>query len=130
MTAGHGSRRPQREDAALAALLSEPTLAGAATQAGLSESTLLRWLAEPSFKARYRDARRQVVEHAVSGLQQATSSAVATLTRNLQCGVPASEIAAAKAILDFAVKGVELVDLAERVEQLEQASATAEGGRR
>ena len=125
MTAGHGQKRERLEDRALAALLSEPTIAQAAAKASVSESTLLRWLAEPSFKSRYRDARRQIVEVAVAGLQQATSEAVATLSRNLQCGVPASEIAAAKAVLDFAVKGVELVDLAERVEALEQASELA-----
>ena len=34
---------------------------------------------------------------------------MATLSRNLKCGVPASEIAAAKAVLDFAVKGVSLL---------------------
>src|SRR5204862_4497344 len=104
---------------------SEPTIGQAASKANVSESTLLRWLADPSFKARYRDARRQVVDLAVTGLQQATSEAVATLSRNLKCGVPASEIAAAKAVLDFAVKGVELVDLAERVEALESASELA-----
>ena len=101
---GQAGKRERLEDRALAALLSEPTIAQAATQANVSESTLLRWLAEPSFKARYRDARRQVVELAVTGLQQATSEAVETLSRNLQCGVPSSEIAAAKTILDFAVK--------------------------
>ena len=87
---------------------------------------MLRWLAEPSFKARYRDARRQVVELAVTGLQQATSEAVETLEDQPQHrGAAAARIAAAKAILDFAVKGVELVDLAERVEALEQASELA-----
>ena len=115
-------KREQLEDRALAALLSEPTIAQAAAKADISESTMLRWLADPSFKARYRDARRQVVELAVTNLQQATSDAVEALTRNLTCGVPASEIAAAKAVLDFAVKGVELVDLSERVEQLERAA--------
>jgi hypothetical protein len=125
MSAERGGKRSRQEEAAISALLSEPTITDAATQAGIGESTLRRWLADPSFKASYRDARRQVVEQAVSGLQQATSDAVATLTRNLKCGVPASEIAAAKAIIDFAVKGVELVDLAERVEQLEQDRAGA-----
>ena len=134
MKAGHGQKRERLEDRALAALLSEPTIAQAATKAAVSESTLLRWLAEPSFKARYRDARRQVVELAVTGLQQAIGDAVAALGRNLKCGVPASEIAAARTILDLAVKGIELVDLAERVEALEQASELAaqreKGGRR
>jgi hypothetical protein len=126
VTARNAGRRPQREDVALAALLSKPTIEAAAKKAGISESTLLRWLAEPSFKARYRDARRQVVEMAVCQLQTATSDAVESLSRNLKCGVPASEIAAAKAVLDFAVKGVELVDLAARVEQLELAATPAE----
>jgi hypothetical protein len=126
VTAGHGGRRPQREDAALAALLSEPTIALAAKKAGIGESTLLRWMAEPTFKARYRAARREVIEHAVSTLQQGAATAVATLTRNLACGLPASEIAAAKAVLDFAVKGVELVDLTERIEALEQAATSSD----
>jgi hypothetical protein len=121
---GQTRKRERLEDRALAALLSQPTIVQAATTAGVSESTLLRWLAEPSFKARYRDARRQVVEHAVSSLQQATGQAVETLveiTGNI-ASPPAARVSAAKTILDFAVKGVELVDLAERVEQLEQAA--------
>ena len=62
---GHGSKRAQSEDAALAALLSEPTIEAAAGQAEISPATLYRWLADPVFKARYREARRQAVEHAV-----------------------------------------------------------------
>ena len=94
-------KQKRLEDAALAALLSQPTLAQAAQQAGISESTMLRWLADPAFKARYREARRQVVELAVTNLQQSTADAVDTLTRNLQCGTPASEIAAAKSIMNI-----------------------------
>jgi hypothetical protein len=122
---GHGEKRSRREEAAIAALLACPTLDEAASQAGIGESTLRGWLRDPAFQRRYRDARRQVVEQAITGLQQATGEAVATLRRNLTSGVPASEIAAAKAILDFAVKGVELIDLSERIEQLERASELA-----
>jgi hypothetical protein len=117
-----GSKRSRLEDQALAALLSEPTMQQAATKAGVSESTMLRWLADPPFQARYRAARRQVVEQAVAQLQQGTSEAVEALRRNLKCAIPAAEIAAAKAVLDFSLKAVELVDLVERVEQLEQAA--------
>jgi hypothetical protein len=130
MTAGHGQKRSRQEEAALAALLSPPTIAEAATLAGISESTLLRWLQEPTFQQRYRAARREVVEHAISGLQLAAGEAVETLRRNLTCGVPASEIAAARVISDQAVKGVELIDLAERVDQLEQAARLGQPERR
>jgi hypothetical protein len=123
--AGHGEKRSRREEAAIAALLACPTLEEAAQRAGIGESTLRGWLHDPVFQQRYRGARRQVVEQAIGGMQQATGEAVTALRRNLTSGVPASEIAAAKAILDFAVKGVELVDLAERIEQLERAAGAA-----
>jgi hypothetical protein len=122
---GHGEKRSRQAEAAISALLTCPTLDAAAGQVGIAPVTLRRWLADADFKARYRAARRQVVEQAIGGLQQAAGEAVEALRRNLVCGVPAAEIAAAKAIVDQAVKGVELVDLAERVEQLEQAAKLA-----
>ena len=125
MTARNGGKRPQREDAALAALLSEPTIEAAATKAGIGESTLLRWMAEPAFKTRLRAARRSVVEGAIGRLQQATTQAVDALTRNLTCGTPSVEVGAAKGVLAQAIKAVELVDLAERIEALEQAAELA-----
>ena len=126
MTSATGSKRLRKEEAAIAALLAEPTIAGAAVKAGVSERTLVRWLQEPAFKTQYRAARRSLVESAVARLQQAASDAVDALSRNLSCGTPAVEVGAAKAILDQAIKGVELVDLVERVEQLEQVAATSE----
>jgi hypothetical protein len=131
MTPERGGKRLRQEDAAIAALLSEPTIEAAARKAGVGERTLLRWLAEPAFKAQYRAARRSVVESAVGRLQQAATQAVDALVKNLTCGIPAVEVGAAKSVLDQALKAVELVDLAERIEALEQASAlAAEGGAR
>jgi hypothetical protein len=127
MTAGNGGKRPRREEAAVAALLAEPTIEAAAKRVGISESTLLRWLAEPAFKAQYRAARRQVVEGAIGRLQAVATKAVDALARNLTCGIPAVEVGAARSVLDQAIKAVELVDLAERVEQLELASASTTG---
>jgi hypothetical protein len=90
-------------------------------------------MAEPEFRARSRAARRQVVEGAIGRLQAAATRAVDALTRNLSCGTPAVEVGAARTILDQAVKAVELVDLAERIEALEEAAAQAaereKGGR-
>jgi hypothetical protein len=122
MTAGHGSKRSQQEEAAIVALLSEPTIAEAAGKAGIGERTLLRWLADPSFKTRYRDARRQVVEHAVSGLQQAASKAVLVLVALAEDGAvpPAARVSAAKTILDQAFRGMEVIDLAADVADLKR----------
>lgn len=122
MTAGRAGKRSRLEDQALGALLSEPTIAEAAMKAGVSESTLLRWLADPEFKARYREARHQVVELAVSGLQRAASTAVSVLVTVAEDATapPGARASAARTILDQAFRGMEVIDLAERIEQLEQ----------
>jgi hypothetical protein len=134
MSAQHGGKRSHREEAAISALLSEGTIEAAATKAGLGESTLRRWLAEPAFMTQYRAARRHAVESAIGRLQAVTTKAVDALARNLTCGIPAVEVGAARSVLDQAIKAVELIDLAERVEALEQASELAaareKGGRR
>ncbi len=109
----------KKQEAAIAALLSTSVMKDAAAQVGISDVTLWRWLQLPEFEAAYRAARRQVVERAVTELQAATGEAVETLKRNLHCEQASVEIRAAQIILEQAVKGVELIDLQERVERLE-----------
>ncbi|HMV83001.1 MAG TPA: phBC6A51 family helix-turn-helix protein [Blastocatellia bacterium] len=109
-----------KQEKAIIALLDKPTIREAALSLNVGEATLWRWLQDPEFQRAYRAARRQVVEHSISELQAATSEAVATLKRNLTCGNQSVEVRAAQIILDQSVKAVELVDLAERVEDLEQ----------
>ena len=121
---GHGEKLSRKEEQAIVALLQQPTLQAAAASVGVSDVTLWRWLQQPDFQARYRAARRQLVEGALANLQQATSEAATTLRRNLTCGVPSVEIRAAVAVLDQAVKAVELLDLEERVQALEQRTAS------
>src|SRR5262249_2632969 len=98
------------------------TIAEAAHQVGIGERTLLRWLQEDSaFQAAYRTARRHVVQHAVAQVQQATSMAVATLEAIMQDSTvsASARVSAAKAVLETAIKGVELEDLAARIAALE-----------
>ncbi len=85
---------------ALAALLTSSNVRDAALASGLSEETLYRYLRDEEFSEEYRSARRQIVESAVSGLQQAANEAVETLRRNLNCDNPQAEIRAAQLILD------------------------------
>jgi len=85
---------------ALAALLTSSSVKDAALASGLSEETLYRYLRDEEFSEEYRSARRQIVETAVSGLQQAANEAVETLRRNLACDNPQAEIRAAQLILD------------------------------
>ena len=85
---------------ALTALLNASSVKEAATQSGLSEETIYRYLRDEDFKNQYELAKRQVVEAAVSALQQAANEAVETLRRNLTCDNPQAEIRAAQLILD------------------------------
>jgi hypothetical protein len=119
----------RRQEAVIASLLEMPTMAAAAKGAGISEPTLRRWLLKPDFQDAYRQAKRQVVEQAVTVLQQATGDAVSTLRCvMLDKEAPASSrVAAAKTVLETAIKAVELEDLAGRIEELEQI--LSQGGR-
>jgi hypothetical protein len=100
---GHGQKRGRHEEDAIAALLSEPTVEAAAKRVGISESTLLRWMAG-----------------AIGRLQQASTQAVDALVRNLTCGIPAVEVGAAKAVFELTAKGMEQLDFAERLAAIEQ----------
>jgi len=100
----------------------------AARAVDIAPATIWRWTQQADFRAKLRDARRAVVEGAIGRLQQAATEAVTTLQRNLTCGTPAVEVRAATAILDQAIKAIELFDVVERVEQLEaRLAARAEG---
>jgi hypothetical protein len=115
---GHGEKLSRKQDEAIAALLSAPTIKEAAAAVGVDEKTVRRWLGEPDFAAAFRDARRQIVEEAITRAQQSTVEAVATLRRLLTCGHPPTEARAAASLYDRAVRGVELSDLVQAVEEL------------
>jgi transposase-like protein len=120
----------RKQDRAIIALLTEPTVEAAARAVDIAPATIWRWTQQADFRARLRDARRAVVEGAIGRLQQTATEAVETLRRNLTCGTPSVEVRAATAILEQATRAVELFDIAERVEQLEARLAVRMEGSR
>ena len=118
---GHGEKLSRNQERAIAALLVHPTMLAAAAAAGVGEVTLWRWLQIPEFKEQYRLARREAVSKAVGHLQGACSVAVVALTdisQDVNCAASA-RVSAARTVLELALKGVELEDLAVRVDELE-----------
>lgn len=111
--------KTNNHEKALSALLNSASITDAATKSGLSERTLYRYLEDEDFRKEYRTARRNLVENSIGQIQAATGEAVETLRRNLSCENPSVEVRAAQIILDSAYKGVEIVDILERVEILE-----------
>jgi hypothetical protein len=113
-----------RKNAALvAALAGGATVAEAARQAGLSESSVYRRRREPDFRREVAAARTELLTLAVGRLADAATAAVATLRALLDAEADSVRLGAARAILDAGMKGAELVDLAERVATLEERQA-------
>ena len=124
--AGHGTKLTQRQELAISALLTATDVDAAAHQAGIGARTLYRWLREDAtFQAAYRTAKRSVVEQAITQVQQATGKAVATLLAVMDdpMSPASSKVSAARAVLEQALRAVEIEELEARIAKLEAAHA-------
>lgn len=104
----------------LTALLTHTGFAAAVAATGISERTALRFAADPVFKRRWQQIKRQRLLSSLDELQAAGPEAVATLRRNLTSGSASVEVRAATDILNYGLRAAELVDLAARIDELEQ----------
>ena len=116
----HGEKLSRKQEQTIAALLTCDSITAAAAGCGVAEATIHRWLKDADFQTAYREARRVVVQHAIVQVQRVTGEAVETLRSVMQdADAPASaRVSAAKAILETAVKAVELEDLEGRIAAL------------
>ena len=116
-----------RQQKALAALLTSPSKAAAAKAAGIAPRTLRDYLADPAFRAAYRDAFGNMVEDATRQAQQAISPALSTLREIVEDREEDAQarISAARAILSHGIKLTETTDILNRLQELETAM---EGG--
>lgn len=123
---GHGEKRSRKKEQAIVALLVAPTLIDAAKNCGVGESTLRRWMQEPTFVLSYRRAREQLLEAAINKLFGSTYQAVAVLlevSKNKRA-TSSSRVSAARAILEIAMKAQEFHELESRIAELENWQAT------
>jgi hypothetical protein len=108
---GNGQKLTSKQEAVIAALLTESSCAAAAAKAGVGKTTLFRWMQRPAFRAAYRRARRELVESAIGRIQAATGQAVETLLVVAREGRRDSDrVRAAIALLHHALRGVSDVD--------------------
>jgi pyocin large subunit-like protein len=114
-----------KQETAIAALISEPTVDKAADAVGVNRRTLYRWLDEPAFTAKFHKARRQTFTHAVSMAQKYAPMALNNLAviANDKTAPHSARVSASKAVLDFGRESLELDDLATRLAALEAAAA-------
>ncbi len=112
------------QERAIIALLNEQTISRAAAAAEVGQRTLYRWLRKPEFSRAYRQARREAFGQAIALTQRYAPLAVNTLAQVMMddSAPTSSKVAAATTILRFGREGIELDDLAARLEALERAA--------
>jgi hypothetical protein len=112
---------PEKQEAALLALLSHKTLKESALAAGVSMPTLWRYLRDPVFSLRYREMRRELVECAMVRLQNDAEHAARVLrdVADDKTAPSSARVTAARTIIELSVKSVELGDLQQRLASLE-----------
>lgn len=107
---------------AIDALLNESKTEAAAKAAGVSVTTLWRWMQEPTFANALRAARGKVLNSTMTALQSASGEAVKTLREVLKNKVarPGEQVSAARAILEYALKAREVLEVEQRLTELEK----------
>jgi len=115
------SKLPPKQEQALAALLTHANVRDAAAEAKVSEATLWRFLRDPAFSERYKQARREITDHLIARLQ-ADSVRAAKILMDVAEDVSAhasARVSAARTVIEQALRGAELRDLTDRIEALE-----------
>jgi hypothetical protein len=111
-----------RQLAAIPALLTAPSISAAAETLGINERTLRRWHKQPAFALALRLATDELWASLAKQLQSKASLAVETLADVCQTGdKDAARVGAARWLLELSMKMREQLDLAARLERLEEA---------
>jgi hypothetical protein len=125
--AGNGKNLTPKQEEAIIALLTNPSVEHAARAARIGPRTLYRWQQEPEFDKAYRKARRDAFGQGTARLQQMSSAAVSTVLKiMLDPKAPAStRLRAADLALTHGAKAIEIEDIEPRVAELERAGEVA-----
>lgn len=114
-------RKVSRE-AAVTALITNPTIKGAASECGIAEKTLHAWLKEEDFAARVREAQQELTRQATGRIMLSIGRSVEVLEDIMQDAEAnaSPRVAAARTLLDYAFKVYELQTVQQRLDELER----------
>ncbi len=120
---GHGNSISRKQEAAIAALLISRTQTDAALKAGVSVSTLRRWVKDEVFAAGYQAAKRDLLEGTINQIRSVSSVAVRTLAEiaSDKRAKSSARVAACRTILSVLLDGVEAQSLSDRLDAWEAA---------
>lgn len=119
----------QKQQRALAALLTNSTKEAAAKAAGIESKTLRRYLANPEFQSEYQKAVSGMIEDAATQARQSLSPALSCLReivedKNEQA---TARIQAARSTLEYALKLTEQTDILKQIQELEKWKEETDG---
>ena len=119
---GHGEKLSRAKQTAIAALLTNPSIAAAASAAGIAERTIYRWLKISSFQQAFAAARQECVKQALTTIQQTMTAAVEVLCEvmNDPKAPASSRISAARIVIDNGIRVSEIENIEERLSALEK----------
>lgn len=103
------------------ALISEPTIKKAYEKINISNNTAYKWLNDKEFQQAFIKFKRELMKTTTARLQTYTLQAVEVLAKIMQDenAPPNARVQSVRTILEYAYKGIELEDIAVRVERLE-----------
>ena len=109
-----------KQQKAITALLTTQTIGQAAALAGVAERTVYRWLDEPAFQEKLREAGEVVTRSALQRLIAGTSKALDTLHGLMGAENESVKRMSAMNWLDTLYKAKELQELEERLQKIER----------
>ena len=125
-----GIDRRKGETTLIVELARGHTVEAAATAAGVSVTAAHRRLREPAFRTQVDIARREFWTRSIGVLAEATVDAAACLRDLLHSPLDMARLGAAKAVLESAQKGIDMVELEARLRALEEQAAAVDTDRR
>lgn len=120
--------RRARYQRAIDELIKSGSRKEAAARVGVSVGTIDRWHRDKTFKIMLAKTQNQATHAITAQVWNALTAATETLQRNMTCGSPVSEIRAASAMFDVALRLRDALELDERLTRLEEA--LSDGGSR
>ena len=108
----------------IAAVLAARSIDAGAKAAGISRQHFYRLMGDPLFRAEYQRQAREVAQAAGMELQAATAEAISTMRLLMhEAQAEPVRLRAAMAIVESNARFMEVHDLAERIAQMERATA-------
>ncbi|MFW6131528.1 MAG: phBC6A51 family helix-turn-helix protein [Candidatus Aminicenantaceae bacterium] len=114
---------------AITFILNYSSIDKAAKKAGISRSTIYKWLKDDIFRERLEEERKNIFEEGLNSIKAATLKATHTLIKLLYSEDENTRRLAAKEILNMGFKAVEILELEERIGKLEELLEQSKKGK-